>query len=59
MQYSKIQIDYGTKKESVKTKKSEMLTRTDHTRQNPAKSWSDPTRGFILPVDNSALSNST
>ena len=32
-----------------------MLTRPDPTRQNPAKSWPDPTRGSIRPVDNSIL----
>ena len=32
-----------------------MLTRPDPTRQNPAKSWPDPTRGSIRPVDTGQL----
>ena len=46
-----------------------MLTRPDPTRQNPAKSWTDPTRpdptrpdptrGSIRPVDNSGTTSSS
>ena len=57
MQYSKIHIDSCTKELSVKNFK---IRSADPYRQNPAKSWPDPTRpdpirGSIRSVDNSGL----